>query len=302
MQLVRSQGTCSALSVLVIFYNVLADGYHTPLSKAQIAELFYAGRLGRNQPCKQVEMKEWRTIDELFPLLKYHSSAPPISNEGKVCPRSPGPWFLMLLGTGGIAALALLEYFFTSGAGVGLKGVGSPAANRARSLKSASTSYVPSQSSLTVNAAPSRLSRPTNPNETSSPSFDSQRARVAQDRLHAEQRQREQTLAQDRANDERRKLEQEKAAGRTERIPLDRHTIVHNVGGLNVTVMIHDHDITTVDVWTNFHGPVRMTKQKGITGSRTDETLIYQNGNASLYYVWEISGKLNHCLLRVRED
>lgn len=35
--------------------------------------------------------------------------------------------------------------------------------------------------------------------------------------------------------------------------------------------------------------------------TRTDETLIYSTGATALYYVWEISGTLNHCLLRVRE-
>lgn len=48
------------------------------------------------------------------------------------------------------------------------------------------------------------------------------------------------------------------------------------------------------------YGEVR--KQKGISHSRTDETFVYGNERASLYYVWEISGQLNHCLLRVREN
>ena len=52
-------------------YNVLAAGHHTPLTKTQIAGLFHAGLFDYDQPCKQVEEKEWRTIDELFPLLRY---------------------------------------------------------------------------------------------------------------------------------------------------------------------------------------------------------------------------------------
>lgn len=298
-----SKGTCSAVSVLVNFYDVLADGYHTPLSKTQIAELFYAGRLGRNQPCKQVEMKEWRTIDELFPLLKYHSSAPPMDEGAEVSTQSPGGWILMLmLGTGGIAALALLGYFFTNGAGGDLKGVGTPAENRARRLESPSTSYPPPQSAVSVNDAPSGLTRTTNSNDTSRRYFDSQQARVAQDRVHAEQRQREQTLAaQNRANEERRKLEQ-KAAGRDIQVPLDEFTVIPNVGGLSLTVKIHDNDVTSFDVWINGGWRRQVPKRKGGTRTRTDETLIYQNGNASLHYVWEISGRLNHCLLRVRED
>lgn len=34
----------------VMFYEVLAPGYHSPLTKTQIAELFQAGRLDRHTP------------------------------------------------------------------------------------------------------------------------------------------------------------------------------------------------------------------------------------------------------------
>ena len=65
---------------------------------------------------------------------------------------------------------------------------------------------------------------------------------------------------------------------------------------------IHENDVTSFDVWINGSHRREVPKQKGITQSRTDETLIYDGGRARLYYVWEPSGKLNHCLLRVRED
>ena len=55
-------------------FDILQDGFHTPLTEAQIGELFHAGRVGRNTPCKAVSQKDWRTIDELFPLLKYETS------------------------------------------------------------------------------------------------------------------------------------------------------------------------------------------------------------------------------------
>jgi hypothetical protein len=35
--------------------------------------------------------------------------------------------------------------------------------------------------------------------------------------------------------------------------------------------------------------------------SRTDETLLYNAGRARLYYLWEISGKIDHGLLRIRD-
>jgi hypothetical protein len=75
-----------------------------------------------------------------------------------------------------------------------------------------------------------------------------------------------------------------------------------NVGGSPVTVMIHDNDVTSFDVWINGFHRRQVRKEKGITQSRTDETLIYGNGRARLYYVWEISGKVDHCRLRVREE
>jgi hypothetical protein len=109
-------------------------------------------------------------------------------------------------------------------------------------------------------------------------------------------------LAQDRADAERRELARQKAAGRNEVVPLDQFTLIPDVGGWGVTVKIHDNDVTSFDVWVNGGWRRNVIKQKGITGSRTDETLIYQNGRARLYYVWEISGKLNSCLLRVRDE
>jgi hypothetical protein len=74
----------------VQLFEILQDGYHTPLTEGQIAELFQAGRLGRNTPCKAVSKKDWRTIDELFPLLKYETSSqfrdptPEAENESSV--------------------------------------------------------------------------------------------------------------------------------------------------------------------------------------------------------------------------
>ncbi|MEP6673411.1 MAG: hypothetical protein ABJF10_29960 [Chthoniobacter sp.] len=59
-------------------YEILLDGYHTPLPSEEIRTLFKAGRLRRSDPCKEVGATSWRTIDEVLPLLKYDSieSAP----------------------------------------------------------------------------------------------------------------------------------------------------------------------------------------------------------------------------------
>jgi hypothetical protein len=59
-----------------MFYEILHDGFQTPLSETQIGELFQAGRVDRHTRCKPAKQSEWRTIDELFPLLKHHAPSP----------------------------------------------------------------------------------------------------------------------------------------------------------------------------------------------------------------------------------
>ena len=138
---------------------------------------------------------------------------------------------------------------------------------------------------------------------TSRTTVDLHAAELAEQRRQAEERQREQAAAQaerDRLMAERARLEQ-KAAGRDTIIALDQQGIVI-VGGNSVSVKIHDNDVTSFDVWIDGSRRRGVRKQKGITQSGTDETLIYAIGRARLYYVWELSGQLNHCRLRVRED
>jgi regulator of protease activity HflC (stomatin/prohibitin superfamily) len=135
------------------------------------------------------------------------------------------------------------------------------------------------------------------------PYFSSQKARAEQERLAAAKKAREQAqaarIAQERAEAEQRELQ--KGADRTATIPLDHPSIVPNVGGSDVTVKIHDNDVASFDVWINGTKRRQVTKRKAVTGSRIDEALIYSNGRSRLY-VSEISGKQNHCLLRVREE
>lgn len=64
---------CSLLAN-VTMYEVNVEGYHTPLAATEIAELFYSGRLRLSDQCRQAAGSTWRTIDELFPLLKYDST------------------------------------------------------------------------------------------------------------------------------------------------------------------------------------------------------------------------------------
>lgn len=276
-------------------YDILADGYHTPLTDTQIAKLFQAGRIGRNQPCKQVEKKEWRTIDELFPLLKYDASGQFLSQSAQ--PHSSPTLdraLTVVVAVFVIAAGSLAFYFYLRSE---TRGPGDPVILEATARPSTRVDTNPAE-----NNAPTNTIKPA---QLTQSDISSQQARLAQERLN-EQRQREQLqavkLAQDRADATQRELAQQKAAGRNEVVPLDQFTLIPDVGGSGVTVKIHDNDITSFDVWIDGSWRRQVIKQKGNTGSRTDETLIYQNGRARLYYVWEISGKLNCCLLRVRDD
>jgi hypothetical protein len=65
-------------------YELQVEGYHTPLSPDQIAELYRAGRLRRADPCREINSCNWRTLDEIFPLLKYDS-------RGSVAPHLKAP-------------------------------------------------------------------------------------------------------------------------------------------------------------------------------------------------------------------
>jgi hypothetical protein len=297
----------------VQLFEILQDGFHTPLTEAQIAELFQAGRLNRHTRCKPASQAKWRTIDELFPLLKYHTSwqfgseSPETSNEFRFRSSVVVPMCLA-----GAAAITIVIYLLSHSQ--------SPLDRHITAIDSISASTVPShvrrtpvlptQSLQNTVSSPTTASFPNaSINQVVVPAEELNRqsyVRSAETARVAEQNRREQAQAQqqrqqqEEAAKQQRLLEEQKAAGRNEHVPLDQWQIV-DVGGEAVRVKIHDNDVTTFDVWINGEWRRQVPKEKGITGSGTDETLIYRNGRAALYYVWEISGKINHCLLRIRD-
>lgn len=56
-------------------YDVLSEGSHATLTSEQTANLSQAGSFSRDEPCRRVGARAWRTLDELFPLLKYEAGA-----------------------------------------------------------------------------------------------------------------------------------------------------------------------------------------------------------------------------------
>ena len=180
------------------FYDVLAGDHPTALTGTQIARLFHAGKLARNAPCKEAERAEWRTIEELFPLLK--RGTPPRSLYQPTELHSPRSRVLALTAAISIfviSASLLTGYFVLRGE--------------------------PSESRKGITAAATVNPRPPVTYTIENPYFPSQEERAAQERLKAARKAREQVeaarLAQDRAAAEKRQRELQKAAGKTERIP-----------------------------------------------------------------------------------
>lgn len=52
-------------------YDVKARGIRSPLNSREISHLFRSGHLHQRVQCKPRGETKWRTIGELFPLLKY---------------------------------------------------------------------------------------------------------------------------------------------------------------------------------------------------------------------------------------
>ena len=273
-------------------FDILQDGFHTPLTETQIADLFQAGRLNRHTRCKPAKQEAWRTIDELFPLLKYHAPW-----QFAYQPAEPNREFrfrrAVMVATSLVLAAGAASVLYLSLPGH------SPINREVTAIDPIPSSSVPSA----VRANPVLPTQPSQ-NTVSVPAEqpETQTIRLAEAQRITEQARRDQALAeQQHAIHEQMLLQERKAVGIDQHVLLDHWQNV-NVGGLSVSVKVHDNDTTSFDAWINGAHYRNVKKEKGITGSRADETLIYSNGRASLYYVWEISGRLDHCLLRVRDS
>src|SRR5438270_9402 len=281
-----------------MLYDVLAPGYHSPLTKTQIAELFRAGRVGRNHRCKPISQKEWRTIDELFPLLKYRSATIDCDQPWQPIQRSAIDRCLVLACVAVALVIAALWFYLEHDSNATSSYRTPVSETRWPTTISAAQTSVPIVASQRLSRQPQWQTNSVAANSVViTPELplvtDTQAGDVAAQQREAQERQRQQVeLA--RLHEERAKQEQ-KALGQNVIIPLDQYSMV-NVGGGVVGVKIHDNDVTSFDVWINGQWRREVPKQKGITQSRTDETLIYDTGAARLYYVWEPSEKLNHCL------
>ncbi|MEP7072172.1 MAG: hypothetical protein ABI839_07275 [Verrucomicrobiota bacterium] len=288
-----ADGIGFAVAEGVILYDLSLKGFHTPLTREEIARHFHLGRIKHTDACKPVAKSGWQTVDELFPLLKYDSSVAgigyfdeaPALNRSRVFVVVVIAMALLIVGIFAIRQSALLDSLHASdhsGPRGPIRATEIPAPIRIPAIASSQT-YDPRVMSA-QRAAPDRQ-------------------RIEQERWAREQLQQEQAAAAEkmRAQTVRDAATRAQAAGRDVIVALDQDTPIL-VGGSQVDVRIHDNNVSSFDVWVNGAHYRDMQKQKGISHSGTDETLIYTKGSASLYYVWEISGELNHCILRVRGE
>jgi hypothetical protein len=84
-------------------------------------------------------------------------------------------------------------------------------------------------------------------------------------------------------------------------VQLDQFVELQNVGGESIRLAIHDDGPTSIRVAIAYARPVSFDKARGIDPG-SDETLIYSNSKARVYYVTSPSGKVGYCLLRIRSE
>lgn len=53
-----------------------SDREEGPYSDSQVAQMFADGRVNRYTPCRKVDDKEWKTLDDHLPTLKYGTQLP----------------------------------------------------------------------------------------------------------------------------------------------------------------------------------------------------------------------------------
>jgi hypothetical protein len=311
----------------VDLYDVVLADCPARLTSEQISELFHAGRLTRHDPCKLVQNPTWRTVDEVFPLLKYGASA--AVGETPPSPRvGPTPNALVSTAAITVAVVVAVTYLVARQSSPALTTVFPKnrtivAHNGTTVRLSASNAYSAAPVPTAVAQQPPVVSRLSVPNHTaastSAPGASTTRSERAAGAARFDARVASYNAAMELARRDRHALEEKAAAAERSRLERDKRVaerkrlagtdilirldkfVPIDVGGSRVTIKIQDTGIATFNLWIDSSAHRSVVKQQGLSHTGADETLIYRNGRASLYYVSAISGEQNHCILRVRE-
>ena len=71
------------------FHLKIAGREEGPFTETEVAQIFADGRIDRNMPCKPADQREWKTIDDYLPMLKYGTQLPPPTKAPAVPPTPP---------------------------------------------------------------------------------------------------------------------------------------------------------------------------------------------------------------------
>jgi hypothetical protein len=65
------------------------DREEGPYAETEVAQMYADRRIDRNTPCKPDDGRDWKTIDDYLPMLKYGTQLPPPAKVPVVAPTPP---------------------------------------------------------------------------------------------------------------------------------------------------------------------------------------------------------------------
>lgn len=67
----------------------IADREEGQFTETEVAQMFADRRIDRNTPCKPADQREWKSVDDYLPMLKYGTQLPPPTKVPVVPPTPP---------------------------------------------------------------------------------------------------------------------------------------------------------------------------------------------------------------------
>jgi len=71
------------------FHLKIAGREEGPFTETEVAQMFADERIDRNTPCKPADQREWKSVDDYLPMLKYGTQLPPAIKVPAVPPAPP---------------------------------------------------------------------------------------------------------------------------------------------------------------------------------------------------------------------
>jgi len=71
------------------FHLKIADREEGQFTETEVAQMFADRRIDRNTPCKPADQREWKSVDDYLPMVKYGTQLPPPTKVPVVPPTPP---------------------------------------------------------------------------------------------------------------------------------------------------------------------------------------------------------------------